>query len=149
MLSFVAACASAPARDDSAGALEPVAFLAGEWRATTPEGDVREAWGPARGDAMLGTSHTVAGGRTVFFEYVRIEARSTGLVYLASPLGRHPPTAFPLVESDRGRVVFENTTHDFPQRVVYEQKGDRLEASIEGVENGKPRTATWSYRRVK
>jgi len=149
MLSFVAACASAPARDTSAGALEPVAFLAGEWEATTPEGDVRESWGPPRGGAMLGTSHTVTGGRTVFFEYVRIEARATGLVYLASPLGRHPPTAFALVESDRDRVVFENPTHDFPQRVVYERKGDRLEASIEGTENGSARTATWSYRRVK
>ena len=143
------ACATKPARDTSAGALEPVAFLTGEWAATTPEGDVREAWGPPRGDAMLGTSHTIAGGRTVFFEYVRIEARSTGLVYLASPLGRHPPTAFALVESDRDRVVFENPEHDFPQRVVYEKRGDRLDARIEGTENGAPRTATWSYRRVE
>ena len=148
MLCLVA-CASAPVRDTTAGELAPVAFLAGDWIASTPEGDVREAWGPPRGAAMLGTSHTVDGGRTVFFEYVRIEARSTGLVYLASPLGRHPPTAFALVESDRDRVVFENPTHDFPQRVVYERKGDRLDASIEGVENGKSRTSTWSYRRVK
>jgi hypothetical protein len=148
-LAFVVACASAPTPAEPAGALEPVAFLAGEWTATTAEGDVREAWGPPRGNAMLGTSHTVAGGRTLFFEYVRIEARSTGLVYLASPLGRHPPTAFALVESDRDRVVFENPEHDFPQRVVYERNGDRLDASIEGNDNGKVRTESWSYQRVK
>ena len=145
--SFFVACASAPAPSTSAGALAPVAFLEGEW--TTDDGDVREAWGPPRGGAMLGTSHTVAGGRTAFFEYVRIEARDTGLVYLASPLGRHPPTAFTLVESDRNRVVFENATHDFPQRVVYERKGDRLDARIEGTEGGKPRNESWSYQRTK
>lgn len=143
------ACARASTREPSAGALEPVAFLAGEWQTTTPEGDVREAWGPPRGDAMLGTSHTIAAGRTVFFEYVRIEARSTGIVYLASPLGRHPPTAFALVESDRDRVVFENPEHDFPQRVIYEKHGERLDARIEGTENGAKRSATWSYRRVR
>lgn len=149
LLPLLLACASSPPRTPSAGALEPVAFLAGEWTTQTAGGDVREAWGPPRGDAMLGTSHTVVDGRTVFFEYVRIEARSTGLVFLASPLGRDPPTAFPLVESDRDRVVFENLAHDFPQRIVYEKKGDSLEGSIEGTENGKKRTETWSYQRAK
>jgi hypothetical protein len=148
LASFLLACASAPARTDDAGALVAVDFLVGEWAATTPEGDVREAWGPPRGNAMLGTSHTVAGGQTVFFEYVRIEARASGVVYLASPLGRDPPTEFALVDAGTDRVVFENPKHDFPQRVVYERKGNRLDARIEGTENGKPRTATWSYRRV-
>ncbi|HET6584045.1 MAG TPA: DUF6265 family protein, partial [Nannocystaceae bacterium] len=107
-----------------------------------------QTWARPHGDAMFGTSHTVVDGRTAFFEYVRIEARSTGIVYLASPLGRDPPTAFSLVESDRDRVVFENPQHDFPQRVIYEKKGDRLLGRIEGTEGGKPRAETWSYRRA-
>jgi hypothetical protein len=146
--SFVLACASAPTKTTSAGALDRVAFLTGDWITTTEGADVRESWGPPRGDVMLGTSHTVVEGRTAFFEYVRIESRSSGIVFLASPLGRDPPTAFSLVESDRDRVVFENPAHDFPQRVIYEKKGDRLLGRIEGTEGGKPRTETWSYRRA-
>ncbi|MBC7977931.1 MAG: hypothetical protein H7138_23365 [Myxococcales bacterium] len=145
----LAACASAPATVRSAGALDRVAFLAGDWITTTSEGaDVRESWGPARGDVMLGTSHTVVDGRTAFFEYARIEARSTGIVYLASPLGRDPPTVFSLVESARDRVVFENPTHDFPQRVIYEKQGHRLIGRIEGTKGGKTRSETWSYERA-
>jgi hypothetical protein len=146
-LSLVA-CASAPVTVRSAGALDRVAFLTGDWTTTTAGAEVRESWGPPRGNAMLGTSHTVVDGRTAFFEYVRIEARSTGIVYLASPLGRDPPTAFSLVESGRDRVVFENPTHDFPQRVIYEKRGDRLLGRIEGTEAGKPRAETWSYDRA-
>ena len=48
-----------------------------------------------------------------------------------------------------GSVLFENARHDFPQRVVYEKKGERLEGRIEGTDNGKARTETWSYRRAR
>jgi len=148
--SLALACAAAPRQPAPAkGPLAPVAFLSGDWIATTAEGEVLESWGPPRGDAMLGTSHTVADGRTVFFEYVRIEARPAGIVYLASPVGRDPPTPFPLREASANRVVFANDEHDFPQRVIYERQGDRLHARIEGKVGGKPKTSTWSYRRVR
>ena len=45
-------------------------------------------------------------------------------------------------------LVFENTAHDFPQRVRYTPVGtDRIDASIEGIVDGKPRVERWQYVR--
>jgi len=45
--------------------------------------------------------------------------------------------------------VFENLKHDFPQRIGYERTSvDRLEAWIEGPQNGQTRRLAFSYARV-
>ena len=66
------------------------------------------------------------------------------LVYLASPKGRQPPTPFALKSVTADGVVFENTEHDFPQRIIY-QRGPEggLTMRIEGLENGREKTMQW------
>ena len=68
-------------------------------------------------------------------------------MWRASPQGRHPPTGFALVESGPRRAVFENPGHDFPQRIVYERTGDRLDARIEGRQDDQPISEEWSWGR--
>jgi hypothetical protein len=79
---------------------------------------------------------------------VRIESTKHGIVYLASPRGRYPPTRFALVESGPRWAVFENPSHDFPRRIVYERKGNRLDARIEGEQDDQPISEEWSWRRT-
>jgi hypothetical protein len=52
-------------------------------------------------------------------------------------------------ETTPGRFVFENSGHDYPQRVTYwvDERGP-LHAGIEGTQGGAPRTAEWVYTRV-
>ena len=42
-------------------------------------------------------------------------------------------------------VVFENPTHDFPQRIIYWKDGNDLRARIEGTMNGKTGSEEWRW----
>ncbi len=126
-----------------------LAWLAGSWQGTAGGVEMEELWLPSKGGAMVGLHRDVAGGRMVSFEFLRIESDADGLVYLASPRGR-PATPFRLVESAKGRVVFANPQHDFPQRILYWLADDGLlHARIEGEQRGKPANEEWAWRRVQ
>jgi len=128
--------------------LTGLGWLAGSWVLVSGKAVSEEHWTQPRGGTMLGLNRTVIGGQTAAFEYLRIEATPDGIVFLASPQGRHPPTRFALIESDPQRAVFENPHHDFPNRIVYERRGDRLDARIEGQQDGQPISEEWSWRRT-
>ncbi len=159
VLALVAACranggpSSAPSTDAPAAAtvatptpagLDALEFLVGTWVAETPEGRVTEQWA-REGDALVGRSETVAGEQQSFYETLRIELQDGVATYLASPMGRTPPTAFQRTDdgSDANVAVFENPEHDFPKRIRYARQGERLTATIDGDGKG----ATWEYRR--
>lgn len=122
-------------------------WLAGHWRVEADGSVTDEVWlAPAQG-IMTGMSRT-HGGNKPFFEFVRIEQRGDVLVYIAQPRGG-AATEFRAIRVDADSVTFENATHDFPQRVVYERRGsDGLAARIEGRVDGKARSERWDYRRV-
>jgi hypothetical protein len=123
------------------------AFLSGAWVAQDGRSEVEEFWSPAKAGTMLGASRTIAGGRTVFFEHLRIVEKKEGVFYEAQPGGR-PATPFRLVRSGPGRLEFENPEHDFPSKIAYELGSDGvLTAEISGLRNGKRSAQRWRYRR--
>lgn len=94
----------------------------------------------------MGRTTDRAKGRTLFFEYLRIETRPGGPVYVAQPKGG-PSTEFPLVRLEGGTVVFENLAHDFPKRVVYTKRPDGgVTARVEGSDPEK--FEEFRYRRA-
>ncbi len=135
-----------------AGADEPslahLSWLAGCWHAADGEPGTAEQWTPLAGESMLGVSRTVVDGRTVMFEFMRIAPDDTGRVtFFAQPRGV-APTGFPAVSTTGTEVVFENATHDFPQRVSYRFEAPAtLRAHIEGVVNGKSRRIDYHFVR--
>ena len=44
--------------------------------------------------------------------------------------------------------MFANAAHDFPQRIGYRRRGDRLDAWIEGTVDGRARRVEFPYVRV-
>jgi len=55
-----------------------------------------------------------------------------------------------LYQEFAGRLTFENKQHDFPQRVIYEQKGKGLLlAAIEGTYKGKEGREEYQMRKVR
>lgn len=85
------------------------------------------------GGSMIGMGRTIAGGKTVEFEYLRIEERAGQIYYVASPKGRCPGTDFNLTRLAPQEAVFENPEHDFPKRIIYRKNPDgSLTASIDG-----------------
>lgn len=129
--------------------LADIAWIAGDWQ-TAPGGrrQVEEHWTQVAGGSMMGVSRTVAGEKTVEFEYLRIEQRDDGIYYVAHPKGRCPGTDFKLTRASATEAVFENPQHDFPKRIIY-RKGadDSLTASIDAGEGTK--AMSFPFRRVK
>jgi hypothetical protein len=98
---------------------------------------VSEQWMKPAGTSMLGMGRTVRNGKTVDFEYMRIEERPDGIFFVARPSANKEETSFKLRTFTPNEVVFENPDHDFPQRVVYKATPLTLTGRIEGVQNGK------------
>ena len=92
--------------------LEPFAWLAGCWEGKVNQREFREEWLPLRGEIMVGASQTAMLGKTVSFEFLRLEPRADAVYYIPMPSGRKenavqvcrhgPPTA--RTKSSRSRT---------------------------------------------
>ena len=121
-------------------------WLAGNWIQDSGGAVVRERWSGPYGEMMLGIGVTVRAQAKSSFEFFRIAETATGISYFASPSAR-PAVEFKAVALSETMVVFENKTHDFPQRVIYWREGDGLlHARIEGTLKGKVESEEWTYR---
>jgi hypothetical protein len=121
-------------------------WLTGDWQ--TPPGEkaqIDEHWIAPAGGSMMGLSRTVANGKVVEFEFLRIEQRGDAIYYVAYPQGRCSGTDFKLTNLSGQEAVFENPQHDFPKRITYRKNSDgSLVASIDGGPNTK--SLSFAYR---
>ena len=97
---------------------------------------------------MAGVSQTNRTGRPPFVEFMKISAEPAGVTFTAIIPGQ-PPTPFVRRPGPEGEAVFENTAHDFPQRVIYRRCEADLCARIEGTVGGKLQSQDWRYIRSK
>jgi hypothetical protein len=127
--------------------IDRLAWMAGTWTGTTADGiEIVEHWTDPKGGVMLGLHRDVKGGKTISFEFLRIQATPAGIVYFASPRGA-PPTPFPMAEQGVQRIVFANPAHDFPKRIIYRLTMDgSLNARVEGTVKGKTTSEEWTWR---
>ncbi len=119
-------------------------WLAGNWISCSAQSVVEERWlGPAEG-VLVGANLTT-GERGASFDFFRVAPDEAGRwAYHAQPGGR-PPVVFLITTQQPGRVVFENPSHDFPQRVLYWREGAQLHARIEGTIGGSEEHQEWSF----
>ena len=97
---------------------------------------------------MIGMGRTVAGTRTVEFEYLRLEERGADIFYVAHPKARCPGTDFKLTSLTGQTATFENPQHDFPKRIIYKKNSDgSVTASIDGGEG--TRSMSFAYQPMK
>ena len=130
--------------------IEGLGWFAGCWAMDDGKENTQENWMKPAGQSMIGMSRTVAGGKTVFTEYVQIREINGQLAYIVSLGLNAKPTVFKLVKSSENEVVFENPEHDFPQRIIYRRESsDALFARIEGQEKGVSKSVDFPYKRVK
>ncbi len=131
-----------------APSISDLAWMAGRWQTAPGERTrVEEHWMAPAGGTMVGMGRTVAGDRTVEFEFLRLEQRADAIYYVASPKGRCPATDFKLTRLAGQEVVFENPAHDFPKRITYRKNSDgSLTATVDAGAGTKAQTFT--YRRI-
>jgi len=129
--------------------MSDLAWLAGCWDGSTASRESLEQWMKPSGQTMLGMSRTVAGGKTVAYEFLQIREQGGGIFYIAKPSGQ-AEASFKLVKYENNEAVFENPKHDFPQRIIYRlEKDGSLAAAIEGMSNGKLKKIDFPMRRTK
>jgi hypothetical protein len=129
--------------------IEDLAWLSGDWETAPGRAQIDEHWTKVAGGSLIGMSRTVAGGKTVFFEYLRIEARGADIYFVAHPKARAPGTDFKLTRLTGQEAVFENPAHDFPKRIIYRKDGDgALTARIEGDGTEREKPQDFRYRPV-
>lgn len=139
------ACAGPAGALDAMDALP--GWMAGGWAATQEDGGwVEEYWTPARAGLMLGGGRTGKGEALSTWEIMRIERSANGmLTFYAAPEGK-AAVAFPMVDQDGQSIVFQNSRHDYPQRIRYWREGDRLMAETSLADGGQVKS--WSYTRA-
>lgn len=134
---------------DTKHSISDLSWITGDWQ-TAPGGrtQIEEHWTAPGGGSLMGLSRTVAGEKTVEFEYLRIEQRADGVFYVAHPKARCPGTDFKLSVASANEAVFENPQHDFPKRIIYRRTAeDTLTATIDGGEGTK--AISFVYKRMK
>ena len=110
-----------------ASALAPLSWLEGCWRGNVNNHEFREHWLPLRGDLLVGISHTVSEGKTLGYEYLRIENRADGAYYVAAPPGAAeaaPPPHAPACERNH-QVEQAPHRREHPVRRIEAGLGER------------------------
>lgn len=142
--------------DSSAtGPLAPLAWVHGCWGGKVNQHDFREEWLPLAGDMMIGVSQTTLRGKTVDYEYLRLENRPEGVFYIAAQAGKND-AAFRLATQTTavgGDQVFTFINSapgvDYPQRIIYRRASEGwLYATVEGKIKGQDKQVVFPMRRV-
>ena len=136
----LAGCASSPKRD-----LGRMGFMVGCWKST--DGVNLEVWSPPEGGLMFGYATTTRNGTLATFEQSRIDTRPSLALYVASPEGQRPVVFTekrdPLALVAPNTVTFENSDHDYPQRITYRATDKGLAANVSMLDGSRPVAYAW------
>lgn len=132
--------------------LAAFAWLAGCWEGSVNQRDFREEWLPLRGEIMIGASQTAMQGKTLSYEFLRLEPRADAVYYIPMPSGRKDE-AFKMVsrttDGEDEIFTFENVGTEFPQRIIYRHAGNGwLYAHVGGQVNGEVKEVIYPFRHV-
>jgi hypothetical protein len=126
-----------------------LAFMSGCWRGQTRSGTtIEEFYTTPSSNLLVGTTRYIRDGRSVDFEFTRIDQTDSGAVITPHPKGVRSVSFAPKVV-ETNRVIWENPTHDFPQRIIYTRVAtDTLVARIEGRTPSGDRAVEWRMART-
>jgi hypothetical protein len=122
-------------------------WLAGCWEFTRGTRRVTEQWMRPDGGTLMGMSRTTNDGKTVEYEFLIVREGARGLELVAKPASQ-PEAIFTATSVGAREVVFENPTHDFPQRITYRATEGGLNAVVEGNVEGQRQALQFPYRSV-
>lgn len=132
--------------------LQQAHWLIGTWVTPIPEGPLYETWRAVSPEELAGRSYLVTASDTVTFESIRMVETKGKLYYIPTvqDQNNNQPVQFEATHVYEDELIFENPTHDFPQKIVYTRvASDSLVAVVSGVENGKVREEKFRMKRVQ
>ncbi len=114
--------------------------LEGTWISSDRSGEFIENWTTVDDRSMDGTSYMVLKGDTIFSEVMKLIIEKDSVYYCPLVTGENNGKAirFKLTSKSPKKWIFENKTHDFPQQIIYQFKGnDSLIAIVQGNEDNR------------
>ena len=92
-----------------------------------------EIWGSSSPYEYSGLGISLRGRDTTFVEKLRIVANENGVFYVADVPENQEPVYFKFTTLTDSTFVCENPDHDFPKKISYALKENRLTALISGA----------------
>ena len=127
-------------------------WVLGNWKDSSANGVMYERWVKANDSVYTGIGVVLSNGDTVFSEKLAIEQRGEELFYIPTVSDQNEGKAvfFKLAADAGNEFIFENKTHDFPQRIIYKRTAsDSLFAVVEGMDKGVSRKEEFFMGREK
>jgi hypothetical protein len=156
---LLSACGSTETKDPAAEAaavptsrLDEVSWMIGTWEMQAPDGSgvFTEQWQRVDDNNLSGTGMMLRGTDTVFSEKLQL-VNEDGALWYVPTIGNQnggQPVRFKEKSISENELVFENLSHDFPQRIIYQRKGDNaLYARVEGMQSNALRKEEFSFKR--
>ncbi len=127
-------------------------WLIGNWEGKTDQGVLTENWEIINDSTFSATSYFIKGKDTLHFETITLEQKAETLIYNALVKGQNndKTIAFPSTILNEQLMVFENPTHDYPQKISYIMvSNDSIVAEVSGMQQGKPSSEKYGMKKIK
>ncbi len=138
-------------QDKTFSEIQKANWFLGRWENNSAEGTLSESWKKLNDSTFYGESYFVIEKDTVFAETIHLEERNEKLLYIVTVPNQNEerPVTFTLTKNSKTQLIFENPSHDFPNKIIYNQVGtDSLVAEISGMKNGKEKSEFFKMKRV-
>ncbi len=108
-----------------------------------------ETWQLVDDSTFTGTGVGMAAGDTAFAESLRLELRAGQVDYIARAFGQNndQPVAFRATHLGTDSLVFENPSHDFPQRINYRRTVNGWDVVVSAVVKDSSVSQTFRLRK--
>lgn len=144
---------NAATAQDAKTSFQELTSIQGTWRMETKRGPVQETWLLINDSTLAGKSYRLMNGTdTMLLEQVQLLRKGNAVYYIPTVQGQNneQPVRFTLTSFINNVFTFENPSHDFPQRVLYELPvNDTMHAWIDGMDKGVFRKTDFRYKKVK
>jgi hypothetical protein len=138
--------------DNEKDKIKSTNWLLGKWETKTADGNLSESWKQLNDSTFQGESFFIKNKDTLHNESILLQQIGEDLIYSATIKGQNEDkaVAFKMTSGTEKQLVFENSKHDFPQKITYTQiKKDSLVASISGVQLGKPSSEKFGMKKTE
>jgi hypothetical protein len=124
-------------------------WILGNWKFITDRGTFYESWEKQDVRHFKGRGCFVIKGDTVFKEALMLENKNGGIFYIPTIGNKNEkkPVEFMMMAMGK-ELIFENLSHDFPKRIVYQYADDdHIMVTLSGLEKGEVRKEVLNFIR--
>ena len=132
--------------------VKSASWLLGNWESKSTDGTLTENWKKLNDSTFHANSFFIKEKDTLHFESITLQQRGEELTYSAAVKGQNNDKAvtFKLTTATEKQMIFENSKHDYPQKIIYTQiTPDSIVAKISGIQQGKPSSEEFSMKKIK